>query len=205
MKITYLGHSCFKIASQDYEIVMDPYQEGSVPGYQPLHEEADQVLCSHYHRDHGALEAVTLRKGAISPFRVDSIATWHDDHKGEFRGSNTIHILDDGQVRIAHLGDLGCALTEEQKEALKGLDALLLPVGGFYTIDARQAKALAEELAPAVVIPMHYRGPGFGYDVIAPVQEYTKLCEDVVEYPGAELELTRNMPRQTALLMAKYR
>ena len=49
MKITYLGHSCFKITSEGYAIILDPYQDKSVPGYRPLREQADQVLCSHEH------------------------------------------------------------------------------------------------------------------------------------------------------------
>ena len=40
MKITYLGHSCFKIESQDYSIVLDPYQDGKVPGYLPIRPSA---------------------------------------------------------------------------------------------------------------------------------------------------------------------
>ena len=45
---------------------------------------------------------------------------------------------------MAHLGDLGCELTAEQIQRLAGLDALLFPVGGFYTIDAQQARKVVE-------------------------------------------------------------
>lgn len=200
MTITWLGHSCFKIESQGYEIVLDPYQDGKVPGYKPVRETADQVLCSHGHGDHCGVECVTLRKGGKSPFTVETLHTWHDDRQGALRGEDTIHILDDGQCRIAHLGDLGCELTPEQKDRLRGLTALLIPVGGHYTIDAAQAAKLAEELSPAAVIPMHYRGEGFGYDVIGPVEAFTALRRDVREYPGSALELKPGMDRQTAVL-----
>ena len=73
-------------------------------------------------------------------------------------------------------------------------------MGGFFTINAAQAKKLADELAPTVVIPMHYRGKGFGYPVIGKVDKFTKLCDDVVTYPGSELELTPQTGRQTAVL-----
>lgn len=200
MKIIWLGHSCFKIESKGYEIVLDPYGDGSVPGLRPIREEADMVLCSHGHGDHNAVQCVTLRRGAASPFSVEAIATWHDDKEGALRGPNTIHVLDDGQCRIAHLGDLGCELSPVQKEKLRGLTALLIPVGGHYTIDAAQAKRIADELAPTVVIPMHYRQGGFGFDVIGTVEQFTGLCDDVVTYPGAELELTPEIKRQTAVL-----
>lgn len=199
MKITYLGHSCFRVESQGWTIVLDPYGVDSVPGYRPVQEEADQVLCSHGHRDHGAVEQVALRQGGASPFTVEALDTWHDDQQGALRGPDTIHILDDGQCRVAHLGDLGCALTPEQKDKLRGLTALMIPVGGYYTIDAAQASALADELSPAVVIPMHYRGEGFGYDVIGPLEDFAALRSDGREY-GSVLELTPEMEKQTAML-----
>ena len=103
---------------------------------------------------------------------------------------------------MAHLGDLGCTLEPEQMEKLKGLDALMIPVGGFYTIDAKQAKALVDQLQPRVTIPMHYRGDGFGYEVTGPLEDYLALCRDqnVVRYPGNTLELTPDTPAQTAVL-----
>ena len=200
MKITWLGHSCFTVESQGYRIVLDPYKDSSVPGLAPVQEEADQVLCSHGHGDHCGTEGVSLRQGKSSPFTLETIDTWHDDKEGALRGPNTIHILSDSQCRIAHLGDLGCDLTLEQKDKLGNLTALLIPVGGHFTIDAVQAKRLADELSPVVVVHMHYRQGGVGYDVIGTVEQFTKLRDDVVTYPGSELELTPQISRQTAVL-----
>lgn len=200
MTLTYLGHSCFLVESQGYQILFDPYEPDSVPGYRPISAQADQVLCSHEHRDHHGVDQVTLRQGGVSPFTVETISTWHDDQQGALRGSDTIHILDDGQCRVAHLGDLGCELSDQQKGQLKNLTALMIPVGGFYTIDALQAKALIDELKPQVVIPMHYRGNGFGYDVIGTLDAFTQLCSNVIEYPSSQLELTAETPSQVAVL-----
>lgn len=47
---------------------------------------------------------------------------------------------------------------------------------------------------------MHYRGKGFGYPVIGKVDRFTKLCGNVVSYPGSELELTPQISRQVAVL-----
>ena len=140
MKLTWLGHSCFKVESKGYCIVIDPYADGYVEGFPPLRAEADLVLCTHEHGDHNARSVVTLREGKASPFQITEIASFHDDVQGKKRGKNTIYLLDDGECRIAHLGDLGCGLTDEQKRQLAGLDALLVPIGGFFTIDAGQAK-----------------------------------------------------------------
>ena len=205
MTLTWLGHSCFLVESQGYQVVLDPYEPDSVPGYLPVSSQADQVLCSHEHRDHHGVGQVTLRQGEVSPFTIKTISTWHDDQQGALRGPNTIHILDDGQCRMAHLGDLGCELTAQQKEQLKGLNALLIPVGGFYTIDAAQAKALVDELKPQVVVPMHYRGEGFGYDVIGPLSSFTDLCSGVVAYPTSTLEITPQTSPQVAVLTPQIR
>ena len=204
MTITYLGHSCFALESQGYRMILDPYEPDSVPGYRPLRERANQVLCSHEHRDHHGVDQVELRQGGESPFAVKTISTWHDDVQGAKRGPDTIHILDDGQCRVAHLGDLGCALTAGQMDQLRGLDALMIPVGGFYTIDAQQAKALVDQLKPRVVIPMHYRGENFGYDVIGPLSDFTALCGSAVDYPNAQLELTPETKAQVAVLRPQY-
>ena len=53
---------------------------------------------------------------------------------------------------------------------------------------------------PRIVIPMHYRGQGFGFDVLAELEDYTRLCGDVVYYGGSVLELTKDLPAQTAVL-----
>ena len=87
-------------------------------------------------------------------------------------------------MRVVHLGDLGHGLDEGQLEKIGRPDVLLLPVGGFFTIDARQAKAIADEIGARLTVPMHYRGEGFGYDVIGPLEDYTKLCGDVI-YAGS--------------------
>ena len=199
MRLIWHGHSCFTLESGQGTLVFDPYQEGSVPGLPALALRADLVLCSHDHRDHNAREAVRLT-GNTPTLEVERLETFHDPEQGALRGPNTIHIVTADGLRLAHLGDLGCMPEEEQLARLKGLDVLLLPVGGYYTIDAAQAARLAELLRPRVVVPMHYRGEGFGYDVITPVDDFLALRRDVVPYPGNTLELGADTPAQTALL-----
>ena len=199
MKIQWHGHSCFQIYTQGGSVVFDPYEDGSVPGLAPLRLTADAVYCSHGHRDHGAASLVTLT-GKACPAQVETVSCFHDDKLGVLRGKNTIHILSAEGLRIAHLGDLGHMLSGKKLEALRGLDALLIPVGGHYTIDAAAAKKLVDELKPRVVLPMHYRLGGMGYDVIAELDAYTSLCHDVKYYEGDTLELGPDTPVQTAVL-----
>ncbi len=200
MTITWLGHSCFKVESGGYAVILDPYADGYVQGLGPLREKANQVLCSHGHGDHNAVQVIDVVPGGPSPFQVTVLDTYHDDVRGAKRGPNKIHILDDGTFRVAHLGDLGCALTDAEAEALRGVDVLLVPVGGFFTIDAKQAKAVADRIGPRVTVPMHYRGESFGFDVLAPLADFTSLCGDVKVYDTNTLTLTKDTPRQTAVL-----
>lgn len=182
MKLTYLGHSCFKLEDQGFTVVFDPYADGYVPGYGNIREKADLVLCSHEHADHNGRDTVELIPDGINqnPFVITEIPSWHDDAEGSLRGNNLIRVLDNGKYRIAHFGDLGCELTDEQKVLLKDLDVALIPVGGYYTIDAQTAKRIVDSICPKTVIPMHFRGEGFGYDVIAPVEEFTCLYDTVL-------------------------
>ncbi len=199
MHLTWNGHSCFTLEIRQGTLVLDPYRPGSVPGLPNLKLEADGVYCSHQHDDHAGAELVTL-SGRGHTVQVEEIETYHDPEQGALRGKNTIRIFTAEGLRVAHLGDLGCELTQEQAERLTGLDALLFPVGGFYTIDAQQAHKVVEQLKPRVAVPMHYRGENFGYDVIGPLEDYLALCSDVVRYPGNTLELTADTPAQTAVL-----
>jgi len=203
MKIIWNGHSCFTLDTAQGSLVLDPYQDGSVPGLSPLHLTADRVACSHGHRDHNADTAVTST-GQTPTFQLTGLHTFHDPQGGALRGENTIHILSAEGMRVAHLGDLGCTLPPEQLDQLRGLDALMIPVGGFYTIDAAQAQALAAELRPRVVIPMHYRSGSFGFDVLGTVEDFLAFRSDPVFIGDNVLELTRDTPPQTAVLTYRH-
>lgn len=200
MKLTMIGHACFKVESAGYSIVLDPYKDGYVPGLGPVRECADVVLCSHEHGDHGAREVVTLKDSGCEAMKVETIATFHDPEKGAKRGPNTIHIMTDGKVKAAHLGDLGCELEEEQKERLKGMDVIMIPVGGFFTIDAQQAKKLIEEICPKYVIPMHYRSEFGGFDVIAPLTDFTSLMGEAADAEGPVFDTDLTYDHQVVVL-----
>ena len=79
MKLTWLGHSCFAVESGGYRVVLDPYY---VESYPPLHTSANEVLCSHHHRDHDYVEAVELTPRGDSPFTVETVQAFHDDQGG---------------------------------------------------------------------------------------------------------------------------
>lgn len=179
MTLTWYGHACFLLKTAEGSAVFDPYAPGSVPGLTLPPLRADAVFCSHGHRDHGYAQAIAL-SGKKPGFRVTQIPCFHDDRHGALRGSNRIHIVEAEGRRVAHLGDLGHPLDAETLAALHNIDVLMIPVGGYYTIDAKTADAVAKAIDARLVVPMHYRGATFGYDVIAPVEDFLKLRGKVV-------------------------
>ncbi len=202
MKLTWIGHSCFKIEKDGYSIVIDPYENGSVPGLAPVSEQADRVLCSHEHSDHNYRAGVRQSRRPGFPFEIKVLDTFHDDAKGAKRGKNKIHIISDGENKVAHFGDLGCELTPEQKEQLQGLDAVMIQVGGYFTIDAKQAAAIIQELKPRITVPMHYRddAAGFGFDVLDTVDAFTKAMGGAVGIGKSSLETEETFPSQVVIL-----
>ena len=199
MRIQWHGHSCFEVTTEGYTVVFDPYEDGKVPGCGPLRLSADAVFCSHEHGDHNARGLVKL-SGLDCPLQVETVTSFHDDKKGALRGSNTIHILHGEGMRLVHLGDLGHELTGPALEAVKGADAILIPVGGYYTIDAATAKKTADAIGARVVIPMHYRLGKMGFDVIGTLDQFTGLCDNVRTYESDTFELRADTPAQTAVL-----
>ena len=188
MKLTWQGHACYTLESADGTVVFDPYEPGYVPGLTLPELSADVVLCSHYHRDHGCAEAVKQLKRRTN-FIINDLPCYHDDRQGALRGENRIHMVDAEGKRIVHMGDLGHMLSDGQIEALGQVDVLIIPVGGFYTIDAATAFELAGKIGAKITIPMHYRGEGFGYDVISTVDEYAKLSGNAEYMDSSELSL----------------
>ena len=183
MKLTWLGHSCFLAETAEGSVLLDPYAPGSVPGLKLPALTADLVLCSHGHRDHGYREAARL-SGRPCGVRVSTLETFHDEQGGALRGPNTVHILEAEGLRLVHLGDLGHMLDAGQIAALGKVDLLLIPVGGHYTIGPETAAELAAAVDARITVPMHYRGPGFGYDVIGPVEPFLQRRERVLRLKG---------------------
>ena len=210
MKITWIGHSCFRLEEDGYSIIIDPYGDGSVPGLAPVRECADEVRCSHGHGDHNAAESVTLNsEEKTSPFCITRLETFHDDQGGKLRGKNTMFVLECKSGKAAHLGDLGCDLTQDQIDAMKDLTVLLIPVGGHYTIDARKAAQITAQLKPRIVIPMHFRSEedGFGYDVIGTVDAFTELFDEnsIARPEGSVLDTDAAGPAQVVVLKPQNR
>jgi len=191
VEIIWRGHSCFELRSSQASVVIDPYLQ--VPGYGLLDLEADLVLVSHEHDDHNARNRVRLT-GREPAVEVEVIDTFHDPQGGKLRGPNKIHVVALAGKRIAHVGDLGHELSQEELARLQNLDVILIPVGGHYTIDAGQAAALVKAVTPAIIVPMHYREGTAGWDVTSGVQPFLDHFEQVTFHNRASFVVDETEP-----------
>lgn len=173
MKLEWFGHACFRISAERGILVFDPYTDGSVQGLRLMRLFADRVICSHEHSDHNAADKIIL-SGRALPFEVRQISCFHDENGGAKRGKNTISIVTADGLSVAHMGDIGHMLSDEQIAELGKVDILLIPVGGVYTVDAATAFKLYKRIAPKVVVPMHYRMGGRGLQNVAPVDDFLR-------------------------------
>ena len=182
MIIKYTGHSCFKIFDDEtgYSVILDPYKDGSVPGFGRISDVASEVLCSHEHGDHNGREHITTEPKDGSPFKIEYIDTFHDPEKGALRGVNRIYVITNTRTgeKLVHYGDIGeiidDLLTEENLALLKDADIDLVPVGGVYTYDIAEALELIDRTEPKLVVPMHFRSAvaGFGLPNIDSIEMF---------------------------------
>jgi L-ascorbate metabolism protein UlaG (beta-lactamase superfamily) len=182
MDIAYFGHSSFKITTKTGSLVCDPF-DAKMLGKPMSKVEADIVTISHHHGDHNAASQVGgdpliidlpgeyERKG----IRITGFESYHDKTKGEERGKNTMYKIESEGISVLHCGDLGHTLSAEMIEMIDGVDVLLVPVGGVYTIDADEARQVVEKLEPSFVIPMHYRNNAYSAEMmekLAPLEDF---------------------------------
>ena len=216
MRITYFGHSCFLVEAQDQtRVIFDPYLHGAYDGavkYAPVDEAADVVLVSHEHPDHSATETISGKPRVfvhpvgerVGGVCITGIQAAHDENGGQQRGKSTISVLDDGDLRLVHLGDLGHLLDAATIKKIVPVDVLLIPVGGYYTIDYESAAAVVDALAPSIVIPMHYKTPKIDF-AIAPADAFLATQNTVQHNPGSVLEVTKaTLPAERTVVIMPY-
>ncbi len=203
MRITYLGHAAFTVTLEDgRSIVFDPYESGAYNGalgYGPITGTFDIAVVSHDHADHCCKEVTSKAKRIVKSageheiegITITSIPTFHDESRGSERGANLISVIEAEGMRVAHLGDLGHPIPAKDAQALKGVDVVLVPVGGHFTIDAEAAADVVEAIGPKLVIPMHFKTPKIDFP-IQPVEKFAGLFENVEHVHDSEMTITKD-------------
>ena len=227
-QLQWLGQSTFVLTSANgTKILIDPV--GTSVGFTVSTQYGvDAVTVSHEHGDHNnvgmAAGSPTILRGLIGTganqtwntvnqtvkdIRISSISPavpiYHDNVSGAQRGRNSVFIFEVDGLRIVHLGDLGHTLSPEAIRAIGTADVLLIPVGGFFTIDAAAATAVVGQLNPKIVVPMHYKtarhSPTFqpvGVDAFL-------VGKNVVRVQSTVIKLSRStLPAQTTVMLPFY-
>ncbi|MCM8780452.1 MAG: MBL fold metallo-hydrolase [Candidatus Omnitrophica bacterium] len=201
-KIHWLGHASFFIEGLTVKVYIDPYQiKQGLP-------KADIVLITHQHFDHcsaddvrkiyksdtviigpkSVVRALPLTAKTIKPKEILQVrgitveAVYAYNIKKSFHPKsedNLGYIVDVDDTRIYHAGDTD--YIPEMKD-IKA-DICLFPIGGTYTMDAKEACQAADAINPKFVIPMHW-GSIVGSSKDA--EEFKKNCKPEVKILGKE-------------------
>lgn len=202
MEVYPLGHSSFRIKGKAATLVTDPYDPAMVGLKFPKLDTVDIVTLSHNHGDHNAVGNISGTPFVVSgpgeyevkAVTITGVATYHDDKEGVERGKNVAYLITLDGVHVCHLGDLGHKLTDAQLTAIGDVDILLVPVGGFYTIDSQVASQVVAQLEPRIIIPMHYFRPGLKEEAFGKLATVDKFLKEM----GVE-----NVPAAPKLLISK--
>lgn len=200
MKIRWFGHSFFLVTSGDKKIVFDPFD--ATVGYSLPQVEANLVIVSHDHFDHNNVSLIKGHPEVIKEpgvyekngIKIEVFSTFHDEVGGKKRGKNNVSRLELEGMSLIHSGDLGMIPSDEELSSWKPVDILLLPVGGVFTIDAREAQKLVSKLFPRIVIPMHYRTK-YTQMEISTVEPFLRGFKEAKKLNSSEIEITQeNLP-----------
>ena len=163
--IQWYGHSSFLIHSgSQTKVVADP-NFNVTPGIQ-----ADAVTVSNDHFTHNNTGAVTgnpviLRgitfKQTWQPIRttvkdvtIVNIPSQRSASWGAI--ANSIFVYEMGSLCIAHLGNIGHLLTEEQTKVLQRVDIMMIPIDAMTNLGFEDIIKVVNQVKPPIVIPMHY-------------------------------------------------
>ncbi len=213
MKIKWLGHSCFIIEGRD-RIIIDPFIKGNPLCKEKLNNiKVDIVAVTHSHDDHFGNAIEIAKRNRAKIVAIHEIACYAQSKGVDAEGINigggikirnseiymvpAFHsssgapagLIIDTEKPVYHAGDT-CLFSDMKLigELYKPYLALL-PIGGRYTMDARQAAMAVELIKPKIAIPMHYNT----FDLIkCDPEEFKKMvkgAEVIVMKPNEEIEI----------------
>jgi len=226
--IKWLGQACFLLSlGGGSHILIDPPHPQVGYAITANSIACDAVFVSHEHMDHNFVEAAIGSPPIVEPLSGPGVASgtelggrleyqrifaYHDNEHGALRGPDTITVFEANGLRIVHLGDLGqLALTQDQISEIGHVDVLMIPVGGFYTIDGNQAAEIVRELKPRVILPMHNGTPALNPDLqskLAPADVFIGAMKgkaDIVRVTDRTLTLSvHSLPKKATIYLLPY-
>ena len=196
-KIHWLGHAAFCIEAEARTIYIDPYE------LRRDEPKADIILVSHDHFDHCSNKDIRMihkpetviiapqtvkdslsfsvriirpkERLTLGSIEIEAVFAYNINTHFHAKSENNLgFIIQFNQTRIYHAGDTDFIPEMKQIQA----NVALLPVGGTYTMNYRDAAEAANAINPAVVIPMHW-GSVVGSRKDA--EDFQKLCKCTVK------------------------
>ncbi len=196
ISIRWHGHSCFEI-SNEKTLVIDPHDGVSI-GISPPKVIADVVAITHEHFDHNKYKVVSgdntivVRGGnkKIDGIEIESFRAFHDDEGGKKRGEINVYKIKYDFLTLCHLGDIGYVPDNEFINKIGSIDLLFIPVGGFFTINAKQAVELGKKIDTKIIVPMHYKIEGLSLPIDR-IDEFIELAGKhfPIRYVANEIEI----------------
>lgn len=208
--LQWYGHSSFLIHSgSQTKVVADP-NFNVTPGIQ-----ADAVTVSNDHFTHNNTGAVTgnpviLRgitfkqtwqpiRTSIKDITIVNIPSQRSASWGAI--ANSIFVYEMGSLCLAHLGNIGHLLTDEQVKVLQHVDVMMVPIDAMTNLGFEDVVKLIDQVKPPIVIPMHY-------DIARQAELFTAFANG--HYPikrltQSQLTLNRTMlPRATEIYVLAH-
>lgn len=200
MEISWLGHSCFRLRSNEIVVVTDPFPESL--GLKPDTRPATVVTISNTHPNHSNWEGVpgdprvftAPGEYEYSGVSVRGVMTpLSEGMKQEQR--NVAYSMEMEGINLCHLGDITEPLTPRHINELSPVDVLLLPAGGGCTLAVDRMLQTMRDLDPKVVIPMHYSIPNISVQ-LENVDVFLRLMGTGETQPQPRLSVTAsNLPQ----------
>jgi L-ascorbate metabolism protein UlaG (beta-lactamase superfamily) len=185
MNIKYIGHSAFRIEIGGSVVYIDPWITGNSMTSLKVEDidDADFVLITHEHSDHGFEDAVKICKLSnaklVAVFETanragDGVETLPGNTGGMMKLTDTLsvyftlayhsteanqpvgYVLSSSEGTVYHAGDTALFGDMKYLGVKFNLDVALLPIGDVFTMGPEDAARAVEYLKPKKVAPMHY-------------------------------------------------
>ncbi len=175
MKITWLGHSSFKIQIDHFFIYIDPYLD---PFSAEKYEPADMILVSHWHYSHCTLESIRrIRKEGTVIFGTNEVSsqmeacqTIYAEQKFDITDRIKLKAVKALSNKRNHQGTgmIGFLIEFDGRSIYYSSDTELhgavpfnpsiaiVPVGGTTTMNAVESARFVDVIKPLIAIPCHY-------------------------------------------------
>ena len=181
MKISINKHSSIKITTNK-TIYFDPYL------IETENHDADIIFITHDHHDHFSIEDIKKVEKEDTVFIIpenmynllggENVIVINPNEKFMVEGYEVLAVASYNVAKEFHpkeKGNVGYVVTIENKKVyvcgdsdmnpdnsnLK-VDIALVPVGGHYTMDAKEAATFINKIKPELAIPTHYGTNGIG-------------------------------------------